>query len=539
MQAAVVRSAALAVVRDKLPGVSLEAPSSAQQSSAPEGRPPTGPRFRPWLEAIAATAPAPLSSGQVLAVWIAAFLIVPTRIYARSAAIWDWDESLFILGVRNFDVGSHHPHPPGFPLYMILAKVLNRFTPTEQIALQTINILAAATLFPLLFYFARELRFSFFTAFAGSLLTVFLPNVWFYGGTALTDVPALAMIVGAMLLMLAGARRSGAAPVLWGCFLYGASTGMRAQNVLIGAAAFAVSAYVTAGRSRIRALWGFVVAASTSAALTIGAALVTGWSRYWWVVKQHQIYISTHDSVFAPGRQQLTSIMELFFVREPGAGPISWIIFFLVLAGLIRSLRSRSGPAGFLAATFVPFAIFAWLMLDMWSAHRFSIGYIPLVTILAAEGVVALTAFSSPRAAYLRIALTCALILALVVWTVPALKVVRSTPSPQTAAASWIRATFPAARWAIVETHGMAPFVDALLPDYRSSEVSDSAALPRERSAVSRLLLTEHPVGLPQTTLFSRPHGRIWNIGTHRYYEVAVTRMDAAALDHRIAPRQP
>ncbi|MEO8217985.1 MAG: hypothetical protein ABI718_12965 [Acidobacteriota bacterium] len=498
---------------------------------ASQGDPRPTSNLRTWLESVARTGPAPLSRSQLLAMWWTAALIVPTRIFARSASIWDWDESLFILGIRGFDVGAHHPHPPGFPLYMILGKLFDSVLHSEQLALQSINIIAAALLFPVLFYFARELRFSFFPAFAGSLITVFLPNVWFYGGTALSDVPALTMIVGAIALMLAGVRRPGAGYSIVGCFLYGASTGLRAQNLLIGLAGFAAATYLGSRTNRLRALSGFLIAGVTAASLTIGAAVSTGWSRYWWVVKQHRIYIVSHDSFLAPGRQQLTSIMELFFVREPGAGPLSWILFLLLIAGIVHAVRSRSASTAFLAATFVPFAAFAWLMLDMWSAHRFSIGYIPLVAFIAAEGISLLTALVSPRvhsvAAW---SVTGTLICALIVWTVPALRVARSSMAPQTSAAIWIRNNFPAERWSIVETHGMAPFVAALLPEYRSSEVEDSASLPRQATNERRLLLTEHPITLPQTKLFIRPRGRLWDIGTHRYFQVAVTTMDASSV---------
>ena len=51
-----------------------------------------------------------------------AVVVALTRIWARSRSLWDWDEALFSIAVGNYDVVLHHPHPPGFPLYIALAQ---------------------------------------------------------------------------------------------------------------------------------------------------------------------------------------------------------------------------------------------------------------------------------------------------------------------------------------------------------------------------------------------------------------------------------
>jgi hypothetical protein len=56
--------------------------------------------------------------------WIVAALtaaIALTRLYALSRSLWDWDEALFSAGVRAYDVTQHHPHPPGFPRFVLAA----------------------------------------------------------------------------------------------------------------------------------------------------------------------------------------------------------------------------------------------------------------------------------------------------------------------------------------------------------------------------------------------------------------------------------
>ena len=33
---------------------------------------------------------------------------------------WEWDELNFARGILHFELSAHFPHPPGFPLYLLL-----------------------------------------------------------------------------------------------------------------------------------------------------------------------------------------------------------------------------------------------------------------------------------------------------------------------------------------------------------------------------------------------------------------------------------
>ena len=39
-----------------------------------------------------------------------------------AASLEDIDSVNFALGVRDFDVATHRPHPPGYPVYIALGK---------------------------------------------------------------------------------------------------------------------------------------------------------------------------------------------------------------------------------------------------------------------------------------------------------------------------------------------------------------------------------------------------------------------------------
>src|SRR5207302_6709627 len=157
------------------------------------------------------TQPLPaLTPRQRLTFGIVALVCAATRFLAVAKTFWDWDEALFCLGMRAYDVTSHHPHPPGFPVYIGAAKLVRLVVHDDFRSLQAINLIAGMLVFPAVFMLARELRFRFTTAAIAGTLCAFLPNVWFFGGTAFSDVPSIVLIVYAAAFLFRGCRDANA-----------------------------------------------------------------------------------------------------------------------------------------------------------------------------------------------------------------------------------------------------------------------------------------------------------------------------------------
>src|SRR5258708_21957533 len=138
---------------------------------------------------------------------------------------------MFCVALPNYDIPLHQPHPPGFPLYVGLGRLREYAGLGDFHALQAINVLAAMFLFPLVYLLARAFGYELRMAICGAALFVFLPNVWFLGGTAFSDIPSLALLLGAVVLLLRG-RKDRRAYFL-GSLMLALPLSFRPQNPLI------------------------------------------------------------------------------------------------------------------------------------------------------------------------------------------------------------------------------------------------------------------------------------------------------------------
>jgi 4-amino-4-deoxy-L-arabinose transferase-like glycosyltransferase len=107
-----------------------------------------------------------------------------SRYLFRSRYLYDLDSVNFALAMGRFDPTVHQPHPPGYFLYIWLARVINVFFHDPNAALVAISIAAScgavAVIYMLTFkWFGAEAA-----AFAG-LIFLFSPITWFHGTVAL------------------------------------------------------------------------------------------------------------------------------------------------------------------------------------------------------------------------------------------------------------------------------------------------------------------------------------------------------------------
>ena len=444
---------------------------------------------------------APLSRAERITVWLLTIVIAITRWPALSQTLWDWDEALFALATRDYDVRFYHPHPPGFPLFIGLAKLIPHHDAFH--ALQAIVFVSSLLVFPAAFLLARSLRAPVFVAIATGVLLAFFPNVWFYGGTALSDVPSMVLSLFACALLLRGRAIPGA-------LVLGIAAGIRPQNLLIAAVPLLI---VFLLRRRAAIIGIVLVILIVAASYGVAAAESGGWAAWRETLAGHERYIRETDSFLSPIRPSLLRVADDFFVRPYRAVSINAIVTALVLIALWR----RRPHVLAAIAVFGPFCLFAWLYLDFHSVSRFSIAYMPLFALLAADGL--------EVARKARPAVLVAIAATMIVWTWPALRIVHRTASPPVAAIDWIRTHVPREDSIVYVDERVAAHAALLLDGYEQRRaVPPPVATMHGRARV--VLLQEGPGRVS----FRRDPSRLANIARPRYFEASVTPLQRIAF---------
>ncbi|MCU1349402.1 MAG: hypothetical protein JWO56_2432 [Acidobacteria bacterium] len=465
--------------------------------------------------------PDPLTARQRTIAIVLGVLCAVSRFAAMARSLWDWDETLLCLGMRVYDVARHHPHPPGFPVFIGMARVARLVLHDDFRSLQAVSLVSGMLLFPAMLMLGRELRLRFEVACIAAALCCFFPNVWFFGGAAFSDVPSLTLVVFAVAFLIRGCRDANA--YIAGALLLGLAAGIRPQNFVIG---FVPGLLATWYRARVS--WRDVFfAALVGVAIVVvafgGAIAATGsFGQYMSAVKAHGDYISRIDSFRSAERPPLWRLFDRFFIKQYQSPALSILTSLFVLGGAVVAVRSRDRRIGLLALTFVPFALMAWLMLDRFSINRFSIGYCPLFAILAAYGMDAF-ARRLGRPVALPVFGT-AVVAAFIAYTLPALTVVRKEDSPPVLAMRAIARNLTANDQLFV-AFGMTPFVEYFLPDRPYLRVQDERAMPLSLDLPPKRrpwLVAEIDWTKPRGFHFHRDQDRLWNIARRHYFDVAV-----------------
>jgi hypothetical protein len=162
-------------------------------------------------------------------VLLLALIFLALHIPYLPASLEDLDSVNFALGVRDFDVAHHQPHPPGYPVFILLAKAARVVTASEASALALVSILAGALgVLAMGALFGRLDRdrgpSAWSTAAAGVAMTA--PMYWFTAARPLSDVSGLAaaLAVQAMTLYASTGRALAVA-----AFCAGLAAGLRSQ----------------------------------------------------------------------------------------------------------------------------------------------------------------------------------------------------------------------------------------------------------------------------------------------------------------------
>ncbi len=206
----------------------------------------------PDLRSDRQTAPSASTPALRRAAIAAAALALLVRIPFAAERLWDHDSVQFALGVEAYDLAAHHPHPPGYPLWIGVLKALAALgiDPLHgMVGLAILGgvigagwmVLLAGRLAP------EEARVR--TGLFAAALYVFDPLLWFYG-----ELPLIYALEGGVTVVLAWAAlrmEEGRGRFLLACALFALAGGLRQSTVVLLAPLFLFGVFRTWRRGRL------------------------------------------------------------------------------------------------------------------------------------------------------------------------------------------------------------------------------------------------------------------------------------------------
>ena len=355
-------------------------------------------------------------------------VVVALRLLTLARDTWEWDELLFVAAARDgFDVRVNHPQPPGYPLFVLPARLLVLLGAPPFDAVLGIAVLGGLAAVLLLVCLARDVGAGREESLWAGLLWACVPAVWLHSARPLSDgLGAAAFFLAALLLV-----RSARAPDRNGLFVaalaVGAVAAIRPQLAvallpLALVAAFRVVRAPFGAERTIRAgLAGLAAAFLPYVPVLAGSGGVDGYSA---AARIGLDYVRRFE---APPLSALATaaVWERWLV-DPFGGPVAATAVWLAAAGVLVSVRASR----LVAVTFVPLLAFSAAALNPATAPRYGIAVLAAAPVAASIGLTRLAA----RHRWLAGAIATLLLAVVALPAARPLAEVASRPSPPVAA---------------------------------------------------------------------------------------------------------
>ena len=276
-------------------------------------------------------------------------LVLLTRVPFRTRYLLNWDADQFALGMAHFDVVHHQPHPPGYPAYVLLGRLLLPLFGDANSALVALSIAGECAGVALAFLLARSL----FGTFAGAVTAAAMvssPLFWYYGEAANTYAlePALTLVVAWFAWRAWNGDRGAAVP---------AALALAAGGALRPSMAVLLAPLVLVALLRLGDVGRFAIAAAVGALATAAWAVplviaTGGLGAYWHASTALGSDVTSSTAIWSAGPAGLLTTSDAVLrgtVWELGAFGV------VALYGLLVAPR-LGVPTGLPAG----YAAFAW-----------------------------------------------------------------------------------------------------------------------------------------------------------------------------------
>lgn len=342
-----------------------------------------------------------------------------TRFLLLPQGPWEQDEALLACGVVDFDPAGHMPHPPGFPLWIWIGRLLLPFGGGDplralQVASAGFSVLA---FFALVWFWQRWVPRNLATA--GALLASFLPGAWFHASRAFSETPAAALF----LLALLAWQRGGERRLFWASLALSAAGLVRPPLLPFFALVWLFWAWQFRRNPR-EVGQVLAVVAGFGAAVMVPLVLEAGGIELFWEA------LTTHagEHAFLLGSEGF-ALGQLGLVKGLG-GPVPALAMLLsALAGWVAQRRTV-GPRSWLVASLLGF----WLVYLLAFTHNSTYPryWVMALLLLPVPGLYGLQLLFRKTELAVGAGFLAAAYFAW--WTWPAVRCIHQTPLPPVAA---------------------------------------------------------------------------------------------------------
>lgn len=419
------------------------------------------------------------------AVWLAAgalvFLVVAR---ACSTPPWpdDWDGIGFVESIARFDLARFTPHPPGYPVYVAMLKLVGAVV---RDPIRAANIVAVACGVEASALMAMAASKALGSGSKGALIGTFVavaPLTWRVSTAIASEAPALLFLAGALAAAAWGGRR--------GAWWLGACVGLGLGVRLSWAPLYlALPFLLKGGRPRLESAG---VAAVFTATWVLPLVVIVGPEALLHFTLNHaqgHFHVWGGTVLRDPGAARATYfardlLVDGFGVDADPLGIALGVVAVVVLVSGLRAWRASGWLHARLTLVLVPYALWIALGQNLREQPRHAV---PLVCAVAAA--LALATFTSHAAR-----LAGALLLALIASRTALDAHARRTVPPPGAQLVALATALPDPSRTALFGGPSARFFEILAPDLRAATVGSVAdarlALGRMRDLPAQVIVT-------------------------------------------------
>ena len=146
----------------------------------------------------------------LLVAFAAAFFL--SHLFALPRTLEDLDSVNFAMGVESFDVPAHQPHPPGYPVYILLGKISTAALAVAApaltrdhraaLGLAVWGLVAGTLAVFVIAAFWRGVGFDPWASALAAVVAVTTPLFWFTASRPLSDVPGLICAIAVQVMLV-------------------------------------------------------------------------------------------------------------------------------------------------------------------------------------------------------------------------------------------------------------------------------------------------------------------------------------------------